>query len=342
MPFFGTYIYKTTPTGHPIHLDIYHNYEQTSSPKDIPPIFLFFHSGGLTSYNRRVIFPHMVQACLSRNWVLASADYRLLPQVSGTEIWEDVKDAYKYVVDEVPIILNFPRGARGKEDSREAKRIIVGGSSAGGFLAILAASRSRELTPAPKAILSIYGVTSFKNSFFSSSIVIGGATLITKERVSHLLSDTVIATGERDYPDIFYTFDLSCLKRDLSRNTAYKKPEFVENSEVLGRASLYDYFVQENRYPELIGDVERELDANEGPKIIMLHGDADIDVPIELSQDLVKKVGDRARLVVVKGAGHAFDDGLFLEDKEKLGAKEIHETWGLLDEIIANDGEFGK
>lgn len=63
-----------------------------------------------------------MQSCLSRNWPLVSADYRKLPQTSGADVFEDVKDAYRFVVEKVPVLL----GGEGR-----CERVVVMGASAG-------------------------------------------------------------------------------------------------------------------------------------------------------------------------------------------------------------------
>lgn len=62
-----------------------------------------------------------------------SVDYRLLPQASPEDLWDDVKDAYRFVVDDLPGILDMSSASRGKEASRKVRRVVVAGASAGMF-----------------------------------------------------------------------------------------------------------------------------------------------------------------------------------------------------------------
>lgn len=57
------------------------------------PVVLYFHGGAVVGCNRQWLPAHVVQSCLKRGWVLVSADFRQLPQVTGKEI---VKDAQVY------------------------------------------------------------------------------------------------------------------------------------------------------------------------------------------------------------------------------------------------------
>ncbi len=127
-----THAYKTLPSGQQILLDIYTPSELSErSVPDTDPILLFFHAGGLTSFNRKTLSPHLVQSVLRRGWTLVSADYRLLPQASGPDLWDDVKDAYEFVLMRLPNILHNSSASRGPQMARKARRIIIGGASAG-------------------------------------------------------------------------------------------------------------------------------------------------------------------------------------------------------------------
>jgi acetyl esterase/lipase len=132
-----TQAYKTLPNGTPVLADIYITSGPDWSIGENNPIVLFFHAGGLTAFNRKFIYPSLVQAVLKREWTLVSVDYRLLPLAKPEEIWEDVKDAYEFVVDELPGVLHMASASRGKEGSRKARRIIVAGASAGRFNLLL-------------------------------------------------------------------------------------------------------------------------------------------------------------------------------------------------------------
>lgn len=66
----------------------------------------------------------------------------------------------------------------------------------------------------------------------------------------------------------------------------------------------------------------------------MLHGNKDVDVPLEVSQAFVKEVGEKiAKLVEVEGVGHMFDDGLWLDD-DSVGMKSVREAWALVDKAV--------
>jgi acetyl esterase/lipase len=117
-----TKAFKTLPNGDPLLVDIYSPPDSSKPSSKSNTIFLYYHPGGLVAYDRKLVNPHMVQACLSRGWTLVCPDYKLLPQVSGEEIWKDAADAYEFV-------------ATGKifdnetEASKEIRIIAAGGSA---------------------------------------------------------------------------------------------------------------------------------------------------------------------------------------------------------------------
>ena len=120
----STHVYKTVGNLE-ILVDVYTRKTDSSSNRYTinTPVLLFFHGGGAVSHDRRLLHPHIVQASLQRGWPLVSADYRLLPQASGLDLVEDLKDAYAFVREELPSILNISAGPM--------SNVIVTGQSAG-------------------------------------------------------------------------------------------------------------------------------------------------------------------------------------------------------------------
>ncbi|MGG6495956.1 UNVERIFIED_CONTAM: alpha/beta hydrolase, partial [Bacteroidetes bacterium 56_B9] len=64
------------------------------------------------------------------NYIAISADYRLAPQASIREIMQDVQDCIAFIRTQLPSILG--------KDKADVSRLAVSGSSAGGYLALLA------------------------------------------------------------------------------------------------------------------------------------------------------------------------------------------------------------
>ena len=92
-----------------------------------------------------------------QGYVFISADYRLLPHVTGHDIVEDIKDLWAFVTSP-DLSITFPNleEETGRTLKIDADAIAVGGSSAGGFCAYMTAMHCKN--PKPKAILSIYAL----------------------------------------------------------------------------------------------------------------------------------------------------------------------------------------
>ncbi|KAF7557479.1 hypothetical protein G7Z17_g721 [Cylindrodendrum hubeiense] len=69
------------------------------------PVMLFFHGGGLVEFTRKHISPYLIQACLARDWAVISVDYRLLPQVNGLDILDDILAAWNWLHQGLPVVM---------------------------------------------------------------------------------------------------------------------------------------------------------------------------------------------------------------------------------------------
>ena len=100
---------------------------------------------------------HMRRGAQKYGYACVSADYRLAPQVSIKEIMEDVKDSISFIRNELP--QHVPEGAV------DVKRLAVCGSSAGGYLALLA---GLYVHPKPNVVVAIYPITDPLGAFFTN------------------------------------------------------------------------------------------------------------------------------------------------------------------------------
>ncbi|KAJ5693388.1 hypothetical protein N7462_002811 [Penicillium macrosclerotiorum] len=119
-------------------------------PKDKKnaPVLLWFHGGGLLQGRRDLLAPHMRTGVQTYGFVCISADYRLAPQVNVGEVFEDVKDCIRFIREELSGVLG--------EGLVDGSRLAVSGSSAGGFLSLLA---GLYIEPKPQVIIPIYPIT---------------------------------------------------------------------------------------------------------------------------------------------------------------------------------------
>lgn len=111
------------------------------------------HSQG----NRNSIEPYMRKAVQQYGFCVISADYRFAPQVGVADIFEDVKDCIAFIRNEL--------SARLDEDVVDVSHLAVSGSSAGGYLALLA---GLYVEPKPDVIAPIYPITDPLGTFFTN------------------------------------------------------------------------------------------------------------------------------------------------------------------------------
>lgn len=117
-----------------IHADVY--LPKQSSP-GLPPCIYYAHSGGFIVGNRRTIPRHQLSEMLRLGWAVVSIDYRLAPNVTLKDIYEDMADGYAWIRREL-------------NSQIDVNRIAVWGHSAGGGLA---AAAGHILYPRPKVII---------------------------------------------------------------------------------------------------------------------------------------------------------------------------------------------
>jgi len=99
---------------------------------------LLFHGGAFIVGTRSMIPSHHIDDLLTAGFVVASADYSLLPQAPlyhGAQ--QDAKDAYRWCRDSLPGLLST------EGVSVDGNRIVVVGYSAGATLALVLVSLSR-------------------------------------------------------------------------------------------------------------------------------------------------------------------------------------------------------
>ena len=135
LPVSRTCSFKSIPsTNTNILIDIYTPSSSSSATTDHDPapIVLFIHGGGWTGSNRSDYSRPLFQSFLDLGFVVASMDYRLIPESSHLEQLEDVADVEAWLREDLPAVLG---------DSMERERkIVVVGASAGAQLALLTVS----------------------------------------------------------------------------------------------------------------------------------------------------------------------------------------------------------
>ncbi|OZJ01469.1 hypothetical protein BZG36_05772, partial [Bifiguratus adelaidae] len=95
--------------------------------------------------------------CLTRGYGLATAAYRLLPQVSGHEVIDDIVDAHAFVYTKANELL--------PSKPIDTDRIFVAGNSAGGYCATVVGAQA---SPRPKAVISVFGMLDIQGQWWNT------------------------------------------------------------------------------------------------------------------------------------------------------------------------------
>ena len=268
-----TYVYKTVQ-GCQIRADVY-----GATGRGPRPVILWLHGGALIFGDRRHLLSEQRELYLSAGYTVVSADYRLAPEVKLEAILEDVSDAYRWVREQGP-------GLFGSNPDR----IAVIGHSAGGYLTLMAGWMVR---PRPQALVSFYGYGDIAGAWYSRPDPhYLKEPAVTPEAARRGVGGPVLtgtpSAGAAHRRWLFYLF---CRQQGLW-------PQEVAGHDPQADPQAFDRFCPDRNV------------APDYPPTLLLHGDRDTDVPIELSRRMAAALQAqhvRHRLVTMEGMGHVFD-----------------------------------
>jgi len=241
------------------------------------PAILLIHGGALIMGSRQWANLVQVDAFTGSGHTVVSVDYRLAPETKLPAIVADVRDAYRWLRESGPGLFGV-----------DAERIAVMGSSAGGYLALMTGF---SVSPRPRALVSFYGYGDIVGDWYSS-------------------------------PDPFY-----CQQPAVTREQAYgsvgERPICESGEE---RAPFYLYCRQQGLWPQEVGGHDPRREAfffrpfcpvqnvsSDYPPTLLLHGDADTDVPYEQSVLMARALagaGVRSELITIANGAHGFDQDM--------------------------------
>ena len=280
---FKTITYKSVGSCH-IKLDLY----LPPASHTPAPILLRLHGGGLLQGNRGGVPPHMLRGIAQHNYALISADYRLAPQAKVSEILTDVLDCLSFIRKD--LIQHVDEGLL------DTSRVAVVGSSAGGYLALLAALYA---DPKPDVVLAIYPITNPLGSFFAAPHAHAEGKIKRDVVAPYLDKFAEVSSGTTP---------------DSDRNKMYYW--------MLQEAALPKlYGMQSDDGTHVVATAVRKHKKEGLPPVYIVHGDADRLVGVEQSDEVVEALKD-------VGAVYEYDrpaalDHLFDRD-EKVGLEEMY------------------
>ncbi|KAJ5398296.1 hypothetical protein N7509_006409 [Penicillium cosmopolitanum] len=282
----ATYTYKVVG-GLSLTIDI-------SRPRNLREtgiVLIHFH-GGFLVIGEKTTFPPdwLINACQARGWTYATASYRLMPEATGLEILSDTLDAVRWVHQNI------------------SDRIIIAGSSAGGYLAL--ATGAHPECPRPLSILSIYGMLDPASKRYIDS---GVPLRVPVSNLETALEEigTVANSGQSidgyafpKEPPIDQRFRWIGAIHEAARypDLLTRIPGLAGQIREVGVSAIPVYF--RGLFP-----VSFRL-SSEFPPTVLLHGDSDELVDFEQSAlvaDKMKSLGIDVHLERAVGQGHGFE-----------------------------------
>jgi acetyl esterase/lipase len=238
------------------------------------PVVLFLHGGALISGSRKYLPAYQARMLRKAGFAVVSADYRLAPETRLEEIAIDVQDALRWVRTEGSRLFDW-----------DAERVAVMGSSAGGYLSLLCGTFEEK----PQVLVSFYGYGDILGDWYTT-------------------------------PSEYYCQHMAMIPREAAERAVGGREKSTGGNK---RYAYYFYCRQQGIWPQAVSGwdpvSEREIymrycpASNVGPgypPTLLLHGDADTDVPYEQSVQMVEAMdrgGIEHHLVTVVGGGHGFD-----------------------------------
>ncbi|KAE8386365.1 hypothetical protein ETB97_011581 [Aspergillus alliaceus] len=283
------------------------------------PLIVRFHGGGLITGDSLCMewFPHwLLDLAKKHNAVIASANYRLLPEATSLDIFEDVEDFWTWLhSSEVAKFLS----SRVDHVTLDLDRIITAGESAGGLLSIsLGLAHPDKI----RAATATYPGLDMASAHFSTP----SPTPLTDLPITESLVDEALAQ----------------VKPGAIRSSVHlpDRLDLMLAAIQYGRLTdLYERGIDSSLHREIRYPLEK-LDQPDAkvPRggIAIIQGLQDIIVPAEGNEKFVQKarqvmkgqLGSDKILLTLRDGGHGFEVETRLEEEwvqEHL--KEAVEAW---------------
>ena len=264
-----TYVYKSVD-GLEILADVHR-----SADNLVRPVAVWIHGGALIMGRRESVPGILKERLLAAGFAVVSIDYRLAPETKLAAIAEDVEDAIAWVRSRGPALFQA-----------DGDRVVVLGSSAGGYLTLVTGHRVR---PRPAALVAFWGYGDLIGPWYSAPS--------PHERHRRIVMTRDEALAQVSGPPI--------------SNSADRKGD---------GGAFYQHCRQHGIWPKEVsgwdpGDEAEKFEpymplrnVTDGfPPTMLVHGTADTDVPYEqsaLMAEEFRKHGVLHELMTFEGAEH--------------------------------------
>jgi acetyl esterase/lipase len=243
------------------------------------PVIVFIHGGALIMGSRGWIDPIQLESYLGDGFAVVSIDYRLAPETKLAAIISDLDDAVAWV-----------RGDGSRRFRLDPRRVAVVGHSAGGYLALLAGTRTQ---PRLQAVVSFYGYGDITGRWYACPDPFYlGKPLVAEADARAGVSGAPVSEMHGSYNDARYRFYLYCRQQGLW------PLHVVGYDPALHPAAFAPY-------------CPVQLVTATHPPTLLLHGDRDTDVPYEqsvLMASALQAAGVSHELITIANGDHGFDD----------------------------------
>ncbi|KAF2668883.1 alpha/beta-hydrolase [Microthyrium microscopicum] len=310
-----TALYKEID-GSKITADIYVPPQETGSL----PCLIIIHGGAWMVGASSMINKDQIKDCLDRKWIVVSPNHRLCPQVDVLEgPMTDIRDFLAWIYDG-----NLDKELKnaGLEVSVNKDKVMSFGTSSGGHLAL---SLGYDVPRKVVAIYDQYSPASFSDQSWRKK---------QEDRTPPGVKiDLDLAQKVFDIKPIPTTAGVGLEGQALP-------PDFSDPRQAFTFSTMSRGGVVKAIYPKGETEGYQKVDpvlnvTSDFPPTMIVHGTADVSVPIHLSHALFKKLQDagvESEMVEVEGAEHTFSMKMVKGDatweRQRLG-------FDFLEKIIA-------
>lgn len=237
------------------------------------PAVVWIHGGGLIFGSRTTPRPAFLAALLQAGAVVVSIDHRLAPETKLPDIVEDVRDAWRWVVEKGPTLLGI-----------DSRRVAMAGGSSGAYLTLMS---GYSVHPPPRALASFWGFGDITTPWEAepSQYYLKQMPLIPREEGIQKLGTALSEPGPDVDRGYFYVY---CRQQG-------RWPIEVAGHDPLEEPRWFDAYCP-----------ARNVTA-QYPPTIFVHGIADTDVPFEESQNMAARLVEanvECELLTLDGIGH--------------------------------------
>lgn len=261
----------------------------------------------------------LINTCAHRGWAYATASYRLIPEAAGLDVLSDCIDAATWTAANI------------------ANKLILAGSSAGGYLAVATAAHPRA--PPISAVLSIYGMVDLTDERY---IRPGRGLRGSDENLAATLSEIEsVMVGSTVVDGCPFPSSSPTTARRLAWVSALHEaawypdvltriPGLAERIRAEGLAVIPQRW--RALFPLAFGMTEKF------PPTAVLHGDEDVLVEFKQSEILVKRLkslGVDVLLENAAGEGHGFEAKEAIDLDVDIPSDAVKEFHASLKSIVA-------